>query len=106
MSPALAERIENPRQMRLPATFERIAEVFRGLTDQGAQEFNREILEAMNSATHSGDLRPVQTVIESWYRSLLFRLSPGFEEALEIADRASASMGVYSASEIKHLLDV
>jgi hypothetical protein len=100
-----AAPIRHPEDIDLPADEQKIDEVFSGLNSDGARAFVNEIIEAVQQAHDLGDLRPVQNVIEAWYRSLLFARDPDFPSALEAArDAEPGHARIYSAEELREAL--
>ena len=95
MNPPTAA-IREPRDLELPAEEEallgaiqqllhgdsKFSEFAQMLTDKGVREFAGELVAALVQAKHDNDLRPVQEVIESWYRTSLFIKEPGFLKSL------------------------
>jgi len=77
-----AERITHAAELDLPPE---VADVFAELTPAGRQQFTSEIMQAFVAARNTDDLRPLQDVIQAWYRTLLARRSPDYEAALEWA---------------------
>lgn len=74
-----AVRAPSDLELPLPAQLDA---VWPALTPDGAQSLARELLAAVREAKEKDDLRPVQEVIEAWYRSLLFIQKHGSEGAL------------------------
>jgi hypothetical protein len=87
-SHASAAKVKEARDLHLPQPDERVEEVFQWLTPEGAQRFSWEMLSAVVQAKRTNDLRSLEHVIESWYRSLLFMRDPEFpiRAARAIAD--------------------
>ena len=95
MTPATSA-IRQPRDLELPAEEDallaaiqqllhgdpKFSEFAQMLTDKGVRGFAGELVSALVQAKHENDLRPVQEVIESWYRTSLFIREPGFLKAL------------------------
>jgi hypothetical protein len=87
----LADPIREPESIELP---DEVEEVFAALTDSGAKEFSGQLVAALRETVTRGDFRPVQDVIDSWYRSLLFHRQTSLVEEQEIqedVDRILAS---------------
>lgn len=96
MTPPTAA-IRQPRDLELPADEEallaaiqqllhgdsKFSEFAQMLTDKGVRAFAGELVSALVQAKRENDLRPVQDVIEAWYRTSLFIRDPGFLKALE-----------------------
>lgn len=96
MTPSRASAIRQPRDLQFPADeaslIDAIRSVLHGdskfqefsqmLTDKGVREFAGELVEAVIQAKHANDLRPIQDVIEAWYRTSLFIRDPGFLKAV------------------------
>jgi hypothetical protein len=76
-----AEQLREPEQLYEPTSYERQAAEVRGaLTQEGMSEIMRQIMEAVDRSRESGSLRPLNVVVESWYRTLVFLQRDGFEE--------------------------
>lgn len=82
MSPTPAEKITRPAQLWLPARLERANEVFASLTPRGQAEFISEFVQALYEARSTDNLRPLQDVVEKWYRTLVARRSPDYEAGI------------------------
>jgi hypothetical protein len=85
-----ARKIRHPEDMALPPR-DKMIEVVEHLSPQGAQAFLAELLAAMQSASNDHDLAHVQHVIDSWYRTLVFKSAPGHDERWEKAQIAIES---------------
>lgn len=90
------DRIERIADLMLPPEAEA---VFDHLTKGGAERFSQEIVQALFRAQMKGDLRPVLDVVESWYRTLLVRNHPDYEESAKWA-RAGGSGATYPAEDL------
>lgn len=86
-----AAKVEQARDLHLPEPDEQVEEVFQWLTPEGAQRFSWEVLSAVVKAKRTNDLRSLEHVIESWYRTLLFMRDPDFpgRAAEAVADPGS-----------------
>jgi Family of unknown function (DUF6247) len=82
MSSSHAEKITHPAELWLPARLERAAEVFASLDARSQAQFISEFLQALYEARRTDNLRPLQDVIEAWYRTLVARRSPDYEAAI------------------------
>lgn len=96
-----AAAIERPADLELPSDLlERFQSVFtqvpgghlfrefsRHLSEQGKMRFVDELLEAVMAAKERNDLRPVQDIMISWYRTSLFIADPGFLPAVAAAEQ-------------------
>lgn len=71
-----------PQDLELPPE---IAEVFEGLTDEGRRAYVHKLMEALEAAQATNDLRPVRDVIEAYYRTLRVRQHPEYRRAIERA---------------------
>lgn len=79
-------------------------EVVAHLKPEGIQLFVREIVAAVYVSQQTGDLRPLQDVIEAWYRSLRFIRDPGFLKAAA-AQEARAESGDHRIFELEEIGD-
>lgn len=70
-----------PSQLRLPMP-EQMNAVLPHLSPDGTSAFLSEVLAALQEAQTNNDLRPVQEVVEAWYRTLLLRQHPEHAEAI------------------------
>jgi hypothetical protein len=61
---------------------ERVSEVFASLTPDGQTQFISEFVEALFEARQTDNLRPLQDVVEAWYRTLVASRSPEYEAAV------------------------
>lgn len=90
--PDTAAPLREPKQLDIP---EEALEAFDHLaehpTEQGRQQFTSELLRALHEAAVRNDLAPVQYVVESWYRTLLFMAEPNTEALLEWAETCDVS---------------
>jgi hypothetical protein len=77
-----AEKITSPGQLELPP---QASEVFAELQEPGRQMFVLEIVDALQKSRRANDLRPVQDVVLTWYRTLTAKQSPRFEASVEWA---------------------
>jgi hypothetical protein len=82
MSSTPAEKITRPAELWLPARLERASEVFASLTPKGQAAFISEFVEALYAARSTDNLRPLQDVVEKWYRTLVARRSPDYEAGI------------------------
>jgi Family of unknown function (DUF6247) len=62
-----------------------MVEVLSSLTDAGAKEFSDQMLKALAEAKEADDITPINAVIESWYRTMVFVEKEGFDEAYKTA---------------------
>jgi len=81
---ALPAPVLEPANLDLPLPAQ-LEAVRPALSENGAKLFLEQLLDAIAQAKETNDLRPVQEVIEAWYRSLLFVQAPGHEEAMNAA---------------------
>jgi hypothetical protein len=82
MSSRPAPKITHPAELRLPARLERVSEVFASLAPDGKAKFIEEFVEALFEARQTDNLRPLQDVVEGWYRTLVANRSPDYEAAV------------------------
>jgi hypothetical protein len=87
---AVPDRIERPQDLGLPPE---AVEVFSHLTEHGASIFSQEIVQALMKAQRRGNLRPVRDVVEAWYRTLILRQDPSYEENVDWAKRSRPKKG-------------
>jgi hypothetical protein len=91
MSSSSAERITHPAELRLPPRLERANEVFANLTPAGRASFISEFLQALYESRSTDNLRPLQDVVEAWYRTLVARSSPEYKAGVEWARKNDPS---------------
>lgn len=83
MPAATLQEIRRPGDLEIPEATAAVLDELSGLlTDGERRSFMRQIVDALMEARRRDDLRPVQDVVESWHRTLLFRASPGHDEAM------------------------
>jgi hypothetical protein len=82
MTSSSAEKITHPAELWLPARLERANEVFASLDAPSQAQFISELVQALYEARRTDNLRPLQDVIEAWYRTLVARRSPDYEAAV------------------------
>jgi hypothetical protein len=87
-----AEAIRQPRDLSLPGDIWPVLEqhfktdeVLANLSPQGEQLFRTEVLEAIRKSITSNDLRPIQEVLEAWYRTLVLIKDPAFSKKVQWA---------------------
>jgi Family of unknown function (DUF6247) len=79
MSSAPAKKITHAAELWLPARLERASEIFASLPPDGQTKFIGEFVEALYEARRTDNLRPLQDVVEGWYRTLVASRSPDYE---------------------------
>jgi hypothetical protein len=69
-----AEKLRDPENLYSPPSFseEQLSHLVEALTPTGGRAFARDVISATVRAKAEGDLRPINLVVESWYRTLLF----------------------------------
>jgi hypothetical protein len=77
-----AEKITHPSQLELPARLDRVNKVFASLDARGRARFIGEFMQALYDARSTDNLRPLQDVVEAWYRTLVARGSPDYEAGI------------------------
>jgi len=82
MTSSSAERITHPAELWLPSRLERADEVFASLSPSGRTRFISEFVQALYEARSTDNLRPLQDVVETWYRTLVARRSLGYEAGI------------------------
>lgn len=65
---------------------ERVASVLRGLDEEAKSRMLDQLLDAIATAREKEDLKPINDVIEAWYRSTLFFTEGGEELAEELRE--------------------
>lgn len=90
MSAMPAEKLREPEGLYSPPDFseETLDSIVANLTPEGGRDFARQTMEAVERARSEGDLRPINLVVESWYRTLMFLSRPRFEELWAEAQKA------------------
>jgi len=76
-------------------------EIARSLTEEGIHNFLTEIVGALARARNEGDLRPVNLVIEAWYRTLLFVQTPGFIQDVQSSPEKVEGLVEYGVDELR-----
>jgi hypothetical protein len=106
MSSSSAEKI-TPAELWLPARLERVNEVFASLTPSGQAQFISEFFEALYEARRTDNLRPLQDVVEAWYRTLVARGSPNYEEGIAWArDHEPSPDDLVDVQELRERLGI
>jgi hypothetical protein len=100
LTPAAAAAIHEPKHLSLPTGFrgafaapyavdealsqeEPLVKFFiRHLTEEGTSAFLMDLLDAIEDSQEANDLRPLQRVIHSYYRTSLFIRDAGFVQAM------------------------
>lgn len=97
---ARPDEIRAPEDLDLPPEAH---EVFKRVTAIGAENFSREIVDALLKAQRKGNLRYVQDVVEAWYRTLVLIDAETHEEAVAWADAETSKVG-FSVEELRDQL--
>lgn len=90
-----AEKLSKPEELYSPPAGweervrEATAQLGKSLSPEGAQEFMTQIVAAVAKAKAEGDLRPINVVLESWFRTLMFVTRPRFGELWAEAEKAT-----------------
>ncbi|MBA3552426.1 MAG: hypothetical protein H0W27_06110 [Actinobacteria bacterium] len=89
MSAMAAERLREPEQLYVPLGYtpEDADRIRENLTEEQGREFWRQLMNAIKRARNEGDLRAINLVVESWYRTLLFASRPHFDDLWDGAQR-------------------
>jgi hypothetical protein len=95
-NPTSLAPIERIQDFELPPEAEA---VFDHLNEDGAARFGREIVQALVMVQAKGDFRPVLDVVEAWYRTLLMRQHPDYEEMVRWV-RHGGSGETYPAEKV------
>jgi hypothetical protein len=107
MSPTPAEKITHPAQLWLPARLERANELFASLTPSGQAQFISEFVQALYEARRTDNLRPLQDVVEAWYRTLVARRSPDYEAGIAWArDHEPSSDDLVDVQELRERMGI
>lgn len=88
MSAMSAERLRDPEKLYSPPDRykEGLERILRELPPESAREFIRQVLDAVNRSKMEGDLRPLDVVVQSWVRTLMFMTRSKFDELWEEAE--------------------
>ena len=101
MEPAHGKPISNPRDLDLPP--EVFDVLLSALTEEGRANFERDLLRAIQQAQQRNNLRPVREVLEAWYRTLIVRKHPHYEENLVWARRGGERDAVSAEEFLRDL---
>jgi hypothetical protein len=82
-----AEKITHPSQLELPARLDWVNKVFANLDESGRARFIGEFMRALYDARRTDNLRPLQDVVEAWYRTLVARGSTNYEAGIAWAQK-------------------
>ncbi len=86
MSAMSAAQIREPEGLFEPDFQDaRVDEIAENLSPDGSREFFRQIFQAVAQSRREGDLRYLNEVLESWYRTMIFVSTPGFREKIDLA---------------------
>jgi hypothetical protein len=91
MSSSPAKKITHPAELWLPARLDRASEIFASLTPDGKTQFISEFVTALYEARKTDNLRPLQDVVEGWYRTLVANRSPEYEAGIAWASEHEPS---------------
>jgi hypothetical protein len=80
-----------------------LAPILSSLTDHGKKRFGKEFSEALE-ASQSDDMRPVQCVVEAWYRTLIIRQDAKYFE--NMARQLDPAEKPFTFEELKQQLSV
>ncbi len=104
----VGQAIRQPRDLTLPSEIWpmlkdhfKTDEVRQHLNPKGARIFQLEVLEALHQSIDTNDLRPVQEVLEAWYRTLIVLKDPGFARSYNWALKHPPNKK--SGRDVKHL---
>jgi hypothetical protein len=62
-------------------------------------QFIPQVIEAFREAKHKGDLRPLNAVVESWFRTMMFATRPNFDALWDEATKTESPR--YSLEDIR-----
>lgn len=97
-----AEEIRSPADLDLPP---QAHEVFQNLSPYGREVFIGELFEALDESARKDNLRPLKDTIEAWYRTLIVRQDPNYEDNMKRAARSHPRKGI-SLDEVKGRIGV
>jgi hypothetical protein len=83
MSAMPAEKLREPEELwYVPQSFseEDIEKILAALPEPLGPKFFGQMFHAIREAKEEGDLRPINLVLESWWRTLLFETRPKFDK--------------------------
>jgi hypothetical protein len=89
MSATATEAKQQPSDLYSPhdqITKDMLATVSRSLSPEGWADFAKDLTAALAESKRSNDLRPLNTMIEAWYRTFVFMSRPQFHEAYASAE--------------------
>lgn len=79
---AMAAKVRGPEGLYEPPEYtpELAHKLMEHLSPESGQLFWREIMDAILKARATDDLRPINIVVETWFRTLLFQIRPKFDQ--------------------------
>jgi hypothetical protein len=92
-----AEALQHPSDLFSPQdelTTEMLEKVSQSLSREGWADFTMELTAALAESKRANDLRPLNTMIEAWYRTFVFMSRPGFHEAYASPETDESSLSL------------
>ncbi len=90
--------IRHPREFTLPASTDAIIAMLDELNQEDLAEMAKAFFEALDVSRQKDDLRPVQRVLEAWYRTTLLRRDP---EHAQLTREAHARAAGHVPSDVE-----
>ena len=97
VSAMAADALQHPSDLFSPQdqiTKEMLETVSRSLSPEGWADFTKDLTAALADSKRTNDLRPLNTMIEAWYRTFVFMSRPKFHEAYAGPDTDEPSLSL------------
>ncbi|MDP9342162.1 MAG: DUF6247 family protein [Actinomycetota bacterium] len=77
-----AAKLDDPKELYVPSNFsvEAVRGILSALSAEDGQRFAEQIYVAVEQAQQQRDLRPINLVVESWWRTMMFETRPRFHD--------------------------
>ncbi len=82
MSAMATQKVREPENLYVPPQYtpKFAKKLMDELSPEAGRLFFQEVFEAINEAKTEADLRPINLVVETWFRTLLFQTRPKFDQ--------------------------
>lgn len=97
MSAMTAEALQQPSDLYSPhdqITKDMLETVSQSLNPKGWAAFTKDLTAALAESQRTNDLRPLNAMIEAWYRTFVFMSRPQFHEAYANRDPDEVSLSL------------
>jgi hypothetical protein len=96
MSAMPAAKLREPEELYVPPNFspEDARKLLAILSAEDGQRFAEQVFLAVEQAKHEGDLRPINLVVESWWRTMAFEKRPRFQKLWDASEEAEPPLSL------------